>query len=127
FVAGHRGMVGSALTRALEISGFTNLLKRDRSQLDLGDSAAATKFFAKEKPEIVIFAAAKVGGIKANNDQPVEFLLENLSVQNNVIAAAHENRVRKLLFLGSSCIYPSLAPQPIPDSALLSGLIEPTN
>src|SRR2546421_670506 len=103
FVAGHRGMVGSALTRALEASGFANLIKRDRSELDLGDSAAVTKFFAKEKPQIVIFAAAKVGGIKANNDQPVEFLLENLSVQNNVIAAAHESGARKLLFLGSSC------------------------
>jgi len=127
FIAGHRGMVGSALTRALETAGFTKLIKRDRSELDLGDSAAITKFFAKEKPEIVIFAAAKVGGIKANNDQPVEFLLENLSVQNNVIAAAHESGARKLLFLGSSCIYPKLAPQPIPESALLSGPLEPTN
>src|ERR1700726_1829294 len=127
FVAGHRGMVGTALTQALESSGFTNLVKRDRSELDLGDEAAVTKLFAKEKPEIVIFAAAKVGGIKANNDQPVEFLLENLSVQNNVIAAAHENGARKLLFLGSSCIYPRLAPQPIPEEALLSGPLEPTN
>src|SRR5213082_2624832 len=127
FVAGHRGMVGSALTRALEISGFTNLLKRDRSQLDLGDSAAVAKFFQKEKPEIVIFAAAKVGGIKANTEQPVEFLLENLSVQNNVIHAAHEGGARKLLFLGSSCIYPKFAPQPIPESALLSVPLEPTN
>jgi GDP-L-fucose synthase len=127
FVAGHRGMVGSALARALEKAGFTNLLKRDRSELDLGDLAAVTKFFAKEKPKIVIFAAAKVGGIKANNDQPVEFLLENLSVQNNVIAAAHQNGVRKLLFLGSSCVYPKHAPQPIPESALLSGPLEATN
>ncbi len=127
FVAGHRGMVGSALTRALETAGFTNLIKRDRSQLDLGDSAAVAKFFAKEKPEIVIFAAAKVGGIKANNDQPVEFLLENLNVQNNIIAAAHQSGARKLLFLGSSCIYPKDAPQPIPESSLLSGPLEPTN
>jgi GDP-L-fucose synthase len=127
FVAGHRGMVGSALTRALETSDFRNLLKRDRSELDLGDSAAVTKFFQKEKPEVVIFAAAKVGGIKANNDQPVEFLLENLRVQNNVIASAHETGARKLLFLGSSCIYPKHAPQPIPESALLSGPLEPTN
>src|SRR3982074_752996 len=118
FVAGNRGMVGSALTRALETAGFRNLLKRDRSELDLGDSAAVTKFFQKEKPEVVIFAAAKVGGIKANNDQPVEFLLENLRVQDNVIAAAHESGVRKFLFLGSSCIYPKHAPQPIPESAL---------
>src|SRR5436190_5814941 len=127
FIAGHRGMVGSALTRALEASSYTNLLKRDRSELDLGDSDAVMKLFQKEKPEIVIFAAAKVGGIKANNDQPVEFLLENLRVQNNVIIAAHENGTRKLLFLGSSCIYPKLAPQPIPESALLSGPLEPTN
>jgi GDP-L-fucose synthase len=127
FVAGHRGMVGSALTRALEAAGFNKLIKRDRSELDLGDSEAVTKFFQNEKPEVVIFAAAKVGGIKANNEQPVEFLLENLRVQNNVIAAAHESGVRKLLFLGSSCIYPKLAPQPIPESALLSGPLEPTN
>jgi len=127
FVAGHRGMVGSALIRGLETAGFTKLLKRDRSELDLGDSAAVTKFFQSEKPEVVIFAAAKVGGIKANNEQPVEFLLENLRVQNNVIAAAHESGVRKFLFLGSSCIYPKLAPQPIPESALLSGPLEPTN
>ena len=127
FVAGHRGMVGSALTRALEAAGFANLIKRDRNELDLGDPAAVAKFFAKEKPEVVIFAAAKVGGIKANNDYPVEFLLENLRVQNNVIAAAHESGVRKLLFLGSSCIYPKLAPQPIPESALLTGPLEPTN
>ncbi len=127
FVAGHGGMVGSALIRGLETAGFNKLLKRDRSELDLGDSEAVTKFFCNEKPEVVIFAAAKVGGIKANNEQPVEFLLENLRVQNNVIAAAYESGVRKLLFLGSSCIYPKLAPQPIPESALLSGPLEPTN
>src|SRR5947199_3124778 len=127
FVAGHRGMVGSALIRALEVAGFSKLLKRDRSELDLSDSAAVSKFFAKEKPEVVIFASAKVGGIKANNDQPVEFLLENLRIQNNVISAAHENGARKLLFLGSSCIYPKHAPQPIPESALLTGPLEPTN
>src|SRR5437868_4173521 len=127
FVAGHRGMVGSALTRALEAGGFANVIKRDRSELDLGDAAAVAKCFVKEKPEIVIFAAAKVGGIKANNDYPVEFLLDNLRVQNNVIAAAYENGARKLLFLGSSCIYPRLAPQPIPESALLTGPLEPTN
>jgi len=127
FVAGHRGMVGSALIRGLETAGFSKLLKRDRSELDLGDSEAVTKFFCNEKPEVMIFAAAKVGGIKANNEQPVEFLLENLRVQNNVIAAAHESGVRKLLFLGSSCIYPKLAAQPIPESALLNGPLEPTN
>jgi len=127
FVAGHLGMVGSALTRALESAGFANLVKRTRRELDLTDSAAVAKFFAKEKPVIVILAAAKVGGIKANNDQPVEFLLSNLRVQNNVISSAHENGVRKLLFLGSSCIYPKFAPQPIPESALLTGPLEPTN
>jgi GDP-L-fucose synthase len=127
FVAGHRGMVGSALIRRLEADGFTNLPKRDRSRLDLADELAVAKFFAEEKPAIVIFAAAKVGGIKANNDYPVEFLLDNLRIQNNVIRAAHENGVRKLLFLGSSCIYPKHAPQPIPETALLSGALEPTN
>src|SRR5438552_15040943 len=127
FIAGHRGMVGSALTRALEAARDTKLLKRDRKELDLGDAASVTKFCQKEKPEVVVFAAAKVGGIKANNDQPVEFLLENLRVQNSVISAAHENGTRKLLFLGSSCIYPKLTPQPIPESALLSGPLEPTN
>ncbi|HME89187.1 MAG TPA: GDP-L-fucose synthase [Chthoniobacterales bacterium] len=127
FVAGHRGMVGSAILRALEASGFQQLIKRDRSELDFGDSVAVTNFFQKEKPNIVILAAAKVGGIKSNNDFPVEFLLENLRVQDNAISAAYENGVRKLLFLGSSCIYPRLAPQPIPESALLTGRLEPTN
>ena len=127
FVAGHRGMVGSALTRALTSAGFANLLQRDRRELDLADPGAVEKFFANDRPDIVILAAAKVGGIKANSDQPVEFLLENLGVQNNVISAAHESGVRKLLFLGSSCIYPKLAPQPIPESALLTGPLEPTN
>ena len=127
FVAGHRGLVGSALIRRLEREGFHNLPKRDRSQLDLGDERAVQRFFAKERPAIVIFAAAKVGGIKANNDFPVEFLFENLSIQNNVIHAAHDAGVRKLLFLGSSCIYPKFAPQPIPETALLSGPLEPTN
>jgi GDP-L-fucose synthase len=127
FVAGHRGMVGSALIRRLESEGFSNLLVRDRSKLDLRDESAVTKFFAEEKPAVVILAAAKVGGIKANNDFPVEFLLENLRIQNNVIRSAYEHGARKLLFLGSSCIYPKLAPQPIPETALLSGSLEPTN
>src|SRR6058998_318855 len=127
FVAGHRGMVGSAVTHRLESEGFTNLLKCDRGQLDLADARAVEDFFAKEKPAIVIFAAAKVGGIKANNDYPVEFLLDNLRIQNNVIYAAHKAGVRKLLFMGSSCIYPKFAPQPIPETALLSGPLEPTN
>ncbi len=127
FVAGHRGLVGNAVVRRLETNGFTNVLKRDRSRLDLTNERAVADFFVKEKPEVVIFAAAKVGGIKANNDYPVEFLLDNLQIQNNVIRAAHENEVRKLLFLGSSCIYPKFAPQPIPESALLTGPLEPTN
>ena len=127
FVAGHRGLVGSALVRNLEAGGFRNLLKRDRAQLDLSNDAAVMEFFAKEKPDVVIFAAARVGGIKANDDLPVEFLLDNLRLQNSVIRAAHENRARKLLFLGSSCIYPKLAPQPISESALLTGPLEPTN
>lgn len=127
FVAGHGGMVGSALVRRFEAEGFNNLLKRDRSQLDLTDETAVAKFFAAETPDIVLLAAAEVGGIKANNDYPVEFLLWNLRIQNNVIRSAYENGVRKLLFLGSSCIYPKLAPQPIQESALLSGPLEPTN
>jgi GDP-L-fucose synthase len=127
FVAGHRGMVGNALVRRLEAGGFKNLLTRDRSKLDLTDESAVAKFFAQERPDIVIVAAAKVGGIKANNDYPVEFLLDNLRIQNNAIRFSHQTGVRKLLFLGSSCIYPKLAPQPIPETALLSGPLEPTN
>jgi len=127
FVAGHRGLVGSALIRRFEAGGFSNLVKRDRSQLDLADEEAVRNFFAREKPAVVVFAAAKVGGIKANTDFPVEFLLDNLRIQNNVIHAAHDSGVRKLLFLGSSCIYPKHAPQPIPETALLSGPLEPTN
>jgi GDP-L-fucose synthase len=127
FVAGHSGMVGSALVRRLKSDGFTSLLMRDRSQLDLAEQETVRKFFQQERLDAVVFAAAKVGGIKANNDFPVEFLLENLRIQNNVIEAAHETAVRKLLFLGSSCIYPKFAPQPIPESALLTGPLEPTN
>lgn len=127
FVAGHRGMVGSALMRRLEAEAFFHVVTRARAQLDLTDESAVRQFFAEERPNIVIVTAAKVGGIKANNDYPVEFLVENLRIQNNVIWSAYENGVRKLLFLGSSCIYPKFAPQPIPESALLGGLLEPTN
>jgi GDP-L-fucose synthase len=127
FVAGHRGMVGSAVVRRLEAERFTNLLTRDRSHLDLSDESAVAKFFAEARPDIVILAAANVGGIKANNDFPVEFLLDNLRIQNNVIRSTYQTGVRKLLFLGSSCIYPKLAPQPIPESALLTGPLESTN
>ncbi|HTH19097.1 MAG TPA: GDP-L-fucose synthase, partial [Candidatus Udaeobacter sp.] len=127
FIAGHGGMVGSALVRRLEASGFTNLLTRDRSRLDLRNESAVAEFFAEEKPDVVILAAAKVGGIKANNDYPVEFLLDNLRIQNNVIRSAFQTGVGKFLFLGSSCIYPKLAPQPISETALLTGPLEPTN
>lgn len=127
FVAGHRGLVGSAILRRLEAEGFTRLLTRSRAELDLTNGAAVDEFFVREKPAFVVVAAAKVGGIKANYDRPVEFLLANLQIQNNLIRAAHENGARKLLFLGSSCIYPKLAPQPIPESALLGGPLEPTN
>jgi GDP-L-fucose synthase len=120
-------MVGSALVRRLKAEGFKNLLTRDRPQLDLADESAVVKFFADERPAVVLVAAAKVGGIKANKDFPVEFLLENLRIQNNVIRSAYESGVRKLLFLGSSCIYPKFAPQPIPETALLTGALEPTN
>ena len=120
-------MVGSALVRRLQAEGFNNLLIRDRSKLDLTDESAVPKFFANETPDLVVVAAAKVGGIKANNEYPVEFLLENLRIQNNIIHSAYQTGVRKLLFLGSSCIYPKFAAQPISECALLSGLLEPTN
>ena len=127
FIAGHRGLVGSAIHRNLSAEGFRRLLTCTRAELDLTNRAAVDEFFVREKPAVVVMASARVGGIKANNDEPVEFLLENLQIQNNIIHAAHENGVRKLLFLGSSCIYPKLAPQPIPESALLGGPLEPTN
>ena len=113
--------------RMLEGEGFTTLVTRDSSDLDLIDEHGVVQFFTEEKPAVVILAAAKVGGIKANNDFPVEFLLDNLRIQNNVIRSAYQSGVRKLLFLGSSCIYPRLAPQPIPETALLTGPLEPTN
>ncbi|HMJ05888.1 MAG TPA: GDP-L-fucose synthase [Chthoniobacterales bacterium] len=127
FVAGHRGLVGSAIARKLETDGYRNLLTRTRAELDLRNEPAVAEFFARETPDIVVLAAARVGGIKANSEFPVEFLLDNLRVQNSVLSAAHASGVRKLLFLGSSCIYPKYAPQPIPESALLSGPLEPTN
>jgi len=127
FVAGHRGLVGSAIARELKTNGYENLITRTRAELDLMKTDAVRRFFDEVRPRVVVIAAARVGGIKANNDYPVEFLLENLTIQNNLIASAHEFDVHKLLFLGSSCIYPKFAPQPIPESSLLTGELEPTN
>lgn len=127
FVAGHRGLVGSALVRALEQQGYTNLLLRTREELDLTDSTATQAFFEIEKPAYVFLAAAKVGGIMANTTYPAEFLYQNLQIQNNVIHHAYLIGVKKLLLLGSSCIYPKLAPQPIKEEHLLTGALEPTN
>src|SRR5436190_3202101 len=121
YVAGHSGLVGGALVRLLKARGFNNLITRSRAEVDLRDERAVRNFFAEERPDLAVLAAAKVGGIKANIDAPVEFLIENLQIQNNVIRAAHEAGARKLLFLGSSRIYPEFATKPIPESALLSG------
>lgn len=127
YVAGHRGLVGSAILRALEQQGFTNLITRTSSEVDLRDYNQTADFFAKEKPEYVFLAAAKVGGIQANNTYRAEFLFDNMMIQNNVIHQAHLNNVKKLLFLGSSCIYPKMAPQPLKEDSLLTGTLEPTN
>ena len=127
YVAGHRGMVGSAIVRNLQSLGYENIIGRTRTELDLTNQAAVAEFFAAEKPDQVYLAAAKVGGIYANNTFPAEFIYDNLMVQNNVIQHAFANGVRKLLFLGSSCIYPKLAPQPMNEDALLMGKLEPTN
>lgn len=127
FVAGHSGMVGSALVRALKARGYTNLLTRDRRQLDLLDQYAVHAFFATERPDYVFLAAAKVGGIHANNNLRAEFIYQNLVIETNVINAAHEAGVQRLLFLGSSCIYPRACPQPIKEEYLLTGPLEPTN
>ena len=127
FVAGHRGLVGSAIVRRLEETGCGNLLLRTRAELDLCDQAAVSRFFAEHRPEFVFLAAAKVGGIMANVTYPAEFIYENLAVQTNVIHGAWQHGARKLLFLGSSCIYPKVAPQPIKEEYLLTGPLEPTN
>jgi GDP-L-fucose synthase len=127
FVAGHRGMVGSAVLRRLQRAGFENILTRTRQELDLMDRAAVRGFFEAERPDYVVDAAARVGGIAANFEKPVEFLIENLTIQNNVIQGAADFGVTKLLFLGSSCIYPKLAPQPLTEDALMTGPLEPTN
>ncbi len=127
YVAGHRGLVGSALVRRLTEQGYTNIITRTHAELELTDQAAVDAFFAEIKPEYVFLAAAKVGGIMANNTQPAEFIYGNLMVQTNVIESAHRHGVKKLLFLGSSCIYPRLAPQPIKEEYLMTGPLEPTN
>jgi GDP-L-fucose synthase len=127
FVAGHRGMVGSAILRALHARGCRQLITRGHAELDLTDQAAVRHFFAREKPEIVVLAAARVGGIHANDVYRADFIYDNLMIECNVIHEAFRAGVRRLLFLGSSCIYPKFAPQPIPESALLTGALEPTN
>ena len=127
YIAGHRGLVGSAIHRELVRQGYTNILTRTRQELDLLDTVKVNRFFASEKPEYVVLAAAKVGGILANNTYPADFIRDNLILQTNVIEASRINHVERLLFLGSSCIYPKLAPQPMPESALLTGPLEPTN
>ncbi len=127
YIAGHRGMVGSAIYRRLVSEGYANFVTRTSSELDLRDQVAVRAFFEAEQPDYVFLAAAKVGGIMANNTYRAEFLLENLQIQNNVIDSAHRVSVRKLMFLGSSCIYPKMAPQPLREDYLLTGLLEPTN
>ena len=127
YIAGHTGMVGSSIIRVLKSKGYTNLVFREHSDLDLIDQAAVKDFFLKEKPDQVYLSAARVGGIQANNVYPAEFLYQNLMIQTNVVDAAFQNGIKKLLFLGSSCIYPKHAEQPISEEALLSGKLEPTN
>lgn len=127
FVAGHRGLVGSAIVRNLKEKEFKNIIVRTHNELDLTNQIEVRKFFEKEKPEYVFLAAAKVGGINANNTYPADFIYENLMIQNNVIKASHDFKVKKLLFLGSTCIYPKMAPQPIKEEYLLTGSLEETN
>jgi GDP-L-fucose synthase len=127
YVAGHRGLVGSAIVRMLNEKGYNNLVFRTSKELDLRDKFAVDTFFAEEKPEFVFLAAAKVGGIVANNEYPADFIRDNLLIQTNIIDAAYRNNVEKLLFLGSTCIYPKMAPQPLKEEYLLTGLLEQTN
>ena len=127
YVAGHRGLVGSAIVRNLQAKGFSKLLLRTHAELDLTHQSATDAFFAAERPDYVFLAAAKVGGIHANNEYPAEFIRDNLAIQTNIIHAAYVNRAKRLLFLGSSCIYPKLAPQPMKEAYLLTGPLEPTN
>lgn len=127
YVAGHRGMVGSAIVRKLQAEGFENLVLRTSAELDLRNQAEVNQFFVEEKPAYVFLAAAKVGGIQANNIYRADFLYDNLMIEANIIHAAHENKVQKLMFLGSSCIYPKMAPQPLKEEYLLTDELEPTN
>lgn len=127
YIAGHRGMVGSAIVRRLEENGYTNIICRTSTELDLRNQAAVEKFFEEEKPEYVFLAAAKVGGIHANNTYPAEFIYDNLMIETNIINSSYKNKVKKLLFLGSSCIYPKFAQQPIKEEYLLTGSLEETN
>jgi GDP-L-fucose synthase len=127
YIAGHSGMVGSAIHRKLQALGFTNIITRTSAELDLRDQPAVATFFEKEKPGYVFLAAAKVGGIVANNTYRADFLYDNLQIQNNIIHASYETGVKKLMFLGSSCIYPKMAPQPLKEEYLLTGPLEPTN
>ena len=127
YVAGHRGLVGSAIVRNLEAKGYTNIIYRTHEELDLTNQADVQAFFKEEQPEYVILAAAKVGGIHANNTYPADFIYDNLMIQNNVIKAAHDYKAKKLLFLGSTCIYPKMAPQPIREEYILTGALEETN
>ncbi|HCS21950.1 MAG TPA: GDP-fucose synthetase [Bacteroidetes bacterium] len=127
YIAGHRGMVGSAVSRKLTKEGFTNVVTRTSAELDLRDQAAVAAFFQKEKPDYVFLAAAKVGGIVANNTYRADFLYDNLMIESNILHQSHVNGVKKLMFFGSSCIYPKLAPQPLKEEYLLTGLLEPTN
>ena len=127
YIAGHRGLAGSAILRKLKSEGYSNLLLKTSAELDLRNQAAVKEFFEKEKPDYVFLAAAKVGGINANNTYPADFLYDNLCIQNNVIHQSYKNGIKKLLFLGSSCIYPKNAKQPIKEEYLLSGYLEPTN
>ena len=127
YVAGHRGLVGSAIVRSLKRSGYTNIIGRTHKELDLTDQKAVRDFFEAERPDVVVLAAAKVGGINANQTMPAEFAYENMQIQCNVIKCCHDYKIKKLLFLGSTCIYPKMAPQPIPEDALLTGPLEVTN
>ena len=127
YIAGHLGLVGSAIVRRLQILGYKNLITRTRKELDLTDQVSVNSFFREIKPDYVILAAAKVGGIHANNTYPAEFIYQNLQIQNNIIHAGHMNDVQKLLFLGSSCIYPRAVEQPMKEDALLTGVLEATN